>query len=1415
MDEKYKAKRAQRTDEVTRRRFLQVSSAALAGAAILPPLAVADSVAVDAVLPAGMELKWDSLDVVTVNAKRSQASLDGIWRITPAVAGESSPPKAGWAYIKVPGSWASRRGHAAPGHPAPSDLVAVARGPQWSNGDGATVARAWYERTLPIPPEWTGRLISLRFDRVCTDAIVYVNGTECGRVSWPWGSVDITPAVTPGKTADIQVLVAAIPDPQLVGHFWQNAFMEVTYSAASLATRGLTGGVYLESRSSEAHVSGVFVRTSTRKKEIALDVDLSGVKQPGHIHFIAEFLNEKGEPEKSFRADVTVGAAPEQTVTISWPWADPRLWDVDQPNLYTLRLAATGAGVDDQFNQEFGFREFWTEGRQFYLNGTVIHLRQPCFHNGPLGEVGDNFAEFGSWNPDTRGDASDAGRQLQQADHKGYLAAVYVLDANKYMRDPSGTLTWKKNRTRALERTAVWMRYYRNHPSAVMWIAGANFFNNAVDLDPRHLGRHGWGQSDQRWQQLLTDAGEMFADLKKLDPTRVYYSHEGADTGDVHSANCYLDMLPLQEREEWLSAWAESGEMPIAMTEFGTPTECTFLRGHDGFRSNITSEPLLTEFAAIYFGADAYSSEGAEYRQFLRDQFRGGMLYKSFQDKLDGYPASRKIQALFRTNTWRSWRTAGLPGGLRTWSWIQDELKEVNFPTLAWIAGPPQAYTAKDHHFHAGQKFQKQIVLINDMRQPQDFKASWVAAVDGKIVGQGEVRGNLAVSEIRKIPIEITAPREKGGKSDGQITLTATIGEATHQDNFAFRVFGAPHQVKGQIAMVDPDGLTGKMLTRLGYRLQGWNGTPPLVVVGRNGWKEDPALATRLESHVRAGGRALIFAQDPTWMTEALGWRICPKVSRRVFPTPHSPIAQEIDADDLRDWTGSSTLIAAHPEYVGDYQRGNEGEQPYAGWHWGNRGGVSSAAVEKPHGSGWTPLLECEFDLAYTPLMKLDYGKGRLIVCTLDLEDHVDADPAARLLAEHLMEYAQHAPLEPRVNKVVYVGGGDGAAWLQGIGVDFTRSDRLYPDTELLLVGADAKLDPSALHAYLERGGKAFFLPCSRAEGWLGATLQPAAKDMAGSLAVPDWPQARGVSASDLRWRTHLDDAPWLLSGGAEIGADGLLGRRTVGNGVAILCQVDPHRFHADENTYFHYTRWRSTRAVAQLLANLGASFAVDSRIFHPLDTWSLNLDGSWQMKPTLRLAPAVGDATAYPDRGITPAARALVGPTAPSEGWTTVTLPQMVPFFSDYDGEAVFRKEIVVPAEEAGKNMILALGALTDFDRTYFNGVEVGHTDMKTADWQQVPRTYTVPGRLVKVGSNVIAVRLFNRCGPGGFAGKPGLPVGPDGDRSGYKAIGPPIGLEMSLSSLPEGAQTLNWYCNDYRTDFVMGDNPYRFYRW
>ena len=83
----------------------------IADLTVTPHLAMTTQLA-DARLPVGMDLNWEKLNYVaggvTANAKRSQVSLDGIWRFIPAVEGAAEPPKLGWAYLKVPGSWQQR-----------------------------------------------------------------------------------------------------------------------------------------------------------------------------------------------------------------------------------------------------------------------------------------------------------------------------------------------------------------------------------------------------------------------------------------------------------------------------------------------------------------------------------------------------------------------------------------------------------------------------------------------------------------------------------------------------------------------------------------------------------------------------------------------------------------------------------------------------------------------------------------------------------------------------------------------------------------------------------------------------------------------------------------------------------------------------------------------------------------------------------------------------------------------------------------------------------------------------------------------------------------------------------------------------------------------------------------------------------
>lgn len=88
-------------------------------------------------------------------------------------------------------------------------------------------------------------------------------------------------------------------------------------------------------------------------------------------------------------------------------------------------------------------------------------------------------------------------------------------------------------------------------------------------------------------------------------------------------------------------------------------------------------------------------------------------------------------------------------------------------------------------------------------------------------------------------------------------------------------------------------------------------------------------------------------------------------------------------------------------------------------------------------------------------------------------------------------------------------------------------------------------------------------------------------------------------------------------------------------------------------------------------------------------------------------------------------------------------------------DGAVWVRKTIEIPAAWAGRDLKLSLGALDDWDTTYFNGARVGSIGPKNEDAWKTPREYSIPGAQVKSGRSVIAIRIFDRWGGGGFGGR------------------------------------------------------------
>lgn len=91
-----------------------------------------------------------------------------------------------------------------------------------------------------------------------------------------------------------------------------------------------------------------------------------------------------------------------------------------------------------------------------------------------------------------------------------------------------------------------------------------------------------------------------------------------------------------------------------------------------------------------------------------------------------------------------------------------------------------------------------------------------------------------------------------------------------------------------------------------------------------------------------------------------------------------------------------------------------------------------------------------------------------------------------------------------------------------------------------------------------------------------------------------------------------------------------------------------------------------------------------------------------------------------------------------------------------DFDGAFWMRKTIDVPKEWVGKELKLELGAIDDFDTTYFNGVRVGKMGPEVDNAYATPRVYRVAPGIVREGKNVIAVRVMDTGGAGGMGSLP-----------------------------------------------------------
>lgn len=963
---------------------------------------------------------------------------------------------------------------------------------------------AWYVKTIAIPAEFAKKSVVLDLQLNSIDCVVFVNGEEAGVMLHPYAPLEISRFLKPGKDNELAVFVTN----QARGTGESNPFAYVGRDDYAKNRDTFASRPKLIART-PVWVSDVFVKPSTRKGRIDFQCEIESLAD-GKVGLEAVIYEDAGRDGKTGELlgrkivkTITGSASVKKGRTIATfggEWKDAVTWELERPFLYNAEIRlAVGKNVCDSVPKVlFGFRELWREGKDLYMNGHVQHYRGFWKQRLPkdLADVKKYGYSLAYQTHQHESRYAENPEFLEKCSRIG-LAVFTGAPTVAAMRDKM--FASDENIAQYRRHLDYWAKSCRNYPA----IAGASVCVNMLCAawwmeGPQDFGQHTVTDENAKGLNLVAHTATKMA--REYNPYAFYFAHGDGNIGDIGNCNFYFNFIPLQEREEWLSSWAENGRISCYPAEFGGPYYACWFSQH---------LPQPTEWAAVYFGDEAYRREPQRYleacREFAKDcskKHYGGWVKTKEDKRGEVYqynPMAWEVNKLFTARVNRTWRAWGEGPGMMYlvgWDWTDDDpylqvQRLYNGQLIGFLGGRPE-FTDKKHAYRSGEKVEKCLVYCWDGYGDKAVSAKWELKekATGKVVTAGQQSVTLKQSDTLKEPFSFVAP-SVAKRTDYTLSVVFDapgLDPTAKTDAFDLEVYpGAPVAViqpAGRVALFDPQGDTAKVLSDLGlsYDMVGDFASllatdAPYLVIGRRALDGINACdeTAKLGTLVRSGRRVLIASQRAE-LWQAMGFEVEDSMPRQLWNVS----LEGVDDRDLSYWDGRPLQLRDGSEWgwgdgFGFVQKKHKGSR---GWRWTHNHAVAGIVFKIPETYGFRPLVRGEFDHSYSPLLKLSYGKGAAYFCSFDFEGRVGAKgcPAATAVAKSVWSEFFNGRGES-VGSAFYCGTEGGvfaneqlrlgaAEWTPGKSVGHG----------VLVVGPDAKVSYSDVRRAVADGGHALVL---------------------------------------------------------------------------------------------------------------------------------------------------------------------------------------------------------------------------------------------------------------------------------------------------------------------------------------------------
>lgn len=434
-----------------------------------------------------------------------------------------------WRAVDLPHDWAVEL-------PFVNDPELVSHGCKPLGRQYPATSVGWYRREFNLTAEDLGKRISIEFDGIFRNAMVFLNGYYIAQnmsgyaplvvdvtdfLSYPDAQEEVTEKdgkkVVTASTGK-NVLVVRVDTSLDEGWFYEGA--------------GIYRHVWL-TKTAPVHVAlwGNYVRYSVTNGsatvKVSTEVTNSSDKAvQGRVRTV--LVDAEGRTVGMAMSKMaSIAAGEDFTFEAEATVATPRLWSLEEPNLYRAVSVVEADGKRiDQVETTFGIRTLRFDADEgFFLNGKPVKIKGMCNHQDHAG-VGEALPDrLQAYRIELlKGMGTNGCRTSHNAPTPEFLDACDRL--GMLVMDETRTMSSNEEGLSELERL---IKRDRNHPSVVIWSLG--------NEEPQ--------QASKRGARIVSTMKKL---QQKLDPTRICTAAMNGGWGGVGISNV-LDVQGFNYRD--------------------------------------------------------------------------------------------------------------------------------------------------------------------------------------------------------------------------------------------------------------------------------------------------------------------------------------------------------------------------------------------------------------------------------------------------------------------------------------------------------------------------------------------------------------------------------------------------------------------------------------------------------------------------------------------------------------------------------------------------------------------------------------------------------------------------------------------------------------------------------------------------